>query len=67
MLSDAGYGLIMLICTLLALKTIPMEKATKQMIKLLYYLSYPTIVWGALWQLFWRYYKHTGHMGKTRR
>ncbi len=49
MLSDAGYGLVMLICTLLALKTIPMEKATKQMIKLLYYLSYPTIVWGALY------------------
>lgn len=26
MLSDAGYGLVMLIATLLALKTIPMEK-----------------------------------------
>jgi V/A-type H+-transporting ATPase subunit I len=48
MLSDAGYGLIMLIFTYLILKFVPLEEDKKSFVKMFFYLSFPTILVGAL-------------------
>lgn len=47
MLSDAGYGIVMVVGTVLALKLLPLEKAQKNFAKLLLYLGISTTVWGA--------------------
>lgn len=52
MLSDAGYGLIMFVSTLLALKFLPLEKETKNFVKLFFYLSFPTMFWGIMYGSF---------------
>ncbi|WP_125153831.1 V-type ATP synthase subunit I [Clostridium rectalis] len=49
MLSDAGYGLVMFIATLMVLKFIPLEKESKNMVKLFFYLSIPTMFWGIMY------------------
>ncbi len=49
MVADAGYGIIMLIATLLALKYFKFDDGMKQMIKFFHYLSYPTIAFGVLY------------------
>ncbi|MBU5484887.1 V-type ATP synthase subunit I [Clostridium sp. MSJ-11] len=49
MLSDAGYGLLMLIATALALKFVPLEEETRNFVKLFFYLSLPTIFWGIMY------------------
>jgi Archaeal/vacuolar-type H+-ATPase subunit I len=52
MMADIGYGLIMLIGTLIALKFMDIEGSTRKMVKLLLYCSFPTIVFGILYGSF---------------
>lgn len=49
MVADAGYGLIMLIGTLISLKYFNFEASTKKMIKFFMYLSFPTIAFGLMY------------------
>lgn len=49
MLSDAGYGVVMVISTALALKLLKLEKATRDFMKLFLYLGISTIIWGAIY------------------
>ena len=49
MVADAGYGLLMLIGTLLALKFFHFNPETKKMIKFFMYLSFPTITFGLMY------------------
>ncbi|NEZ45922.1 V-type ATP synthase subunit I [Clostridium niameyense] len=52
MLSDVGYGLMMLVATGLALIIIPLDEDKRQFVKLLFYLSFPTIFWGVMYGSF---------------
>lgn len=49
MLSDAGYGLVMVVGTALALKLLPLEKGQKNFAKLLLYLGISTTIWGIIY------------------
>ncbi|KEH97856.1 V-type ATP synthase subunit I [Clostridium massiliodielmoense] len=49
MLSDAGYGVVMVVTTLIALKFFKLDKAMKNFIKLFLYLGISTIMWGAIY------------------
>lgn len=49
MLSDAGYGIVMLIGTAVALKFFKLEKGTKNFMKLFLYLGISTVFWGAIY------------------
>lgn len=49
MVADAGYGLLMLIGTLIALKYFNFDESTKKMIKFFMYLGFPTIVFGLMY------------------
>ena len=49
MVADAGYGLLMLIGTLLALKFFHFDEEMKKMVKFFMYLSFPTIVFGLMY------------------
>lgn len=48
MLSDAGYGLIMVIATTFILNKFPIEGSLKQNLKLFQYCGISTFIWGAL-------------------
>ncbi len=48
MLSDAGYGLMMLIGTTIALKKFTIEGALKKSLKMFQYCGISTLIWGAL-------------------
>lgn len=52
MVADAGYGLLMLIASLAALKMFKFDDGTKKMVKFFHYLSYPTIAFGLLYGSF---------------
>lgn len=52
MVADMGYGLLMLIGTILALKLFKFDDGMKKMIKFFHYLSYPTIAFGAIYGSF---------------
>ena len=49
MVADAGYGLLMLISTLLSLKFFEFQDKTKKMVKFFMYLSFPTITFGLMY------------------
>lgn len=49
MVADAGYGILMLIGTLIALKVANLSESQKKFIKFFYYLSYSTIIWGVIY------------------
>lgn len=49
MVADMGYGLLMLIGTIIALKYFKFDDGMKKMIKFFHYLSYPTIAFGAIY------------------
>jgi V/A-type H+-transporting ATPase subunit I len=49
MLADAGYGIIMVIGTALALKLFKLEKDTKNFMRLFLYLGISTVFWGAVY------------------
>ncbi len=48
MVGDAGYGLILLIVTFVALKFANLEESQEKFVRFFYYLSFSTIVWGAV-------------------
>ncbi|AMC94280.1 hypothetical protein AOC36_09935 [Erysipelothrix larvae] len=52
MLADLGYGLVMAIGLGLALKFINFKPQTKDMLKLLFYVSFPTMLWGLIYGSF---------------
>lgn len=52
MVADMGYGLLMLIGTIFALKFLNFDDGMKKMIKFFHYLSYPTIAFGAIYGSF---------------
>ncbi|WP_394903671.1 V-type ATP synthase subunit I [Clostridium butyricum] len=52
MVADMGYGLLMLIGTILALKFFNFDDGMKKMVKFFHYLSYPTIAFGAIYGAF---------------
>ena len=52
MVADMGYGLLMLIGTILALKFFNFDDGMKKMVKFFHYLSYPTIAFGAIYGSF---------------
>lgn len=49
MLSDAGYGLTMVIGTLIALNIFKLDKGMKNFMKLFLYLGISTTIWGAIY------------------
>lgn len=49
MLADAGYGIIMVVGTALALKLFNLEKDTKNFMRLFLYLGISTAFWGAIY------------------
>ncbi|AOR24208.1 V-type ATP synthase subunit I [Clostridium taeniosporum] len=52
MVADAGYGLLMLLGTLAALKLFNFDAEAKKMVKFFMYLSFPTILFGFLYGSF---------------
>ncbi|NMA58466.1 V-type ATP synthase subunit I [Clostridium cochlearium] len=52
MLSDFGYGLVMFVSTIVALKLLPLEEESKNFVKLFFYLSIPTMFWGIMYGSF---------------
>lgn len=52
MLADVGYGLIVLIGSICALKFLKLEKGMKDFMKFFFYLSFPTIFFGAIYGSF---------------
>ena len=52
MLADMGYGLVLIISTLVALKFFNLSEKQKDFIRFFNYLSYPTIVWGLIYGSF---------------
>ncbi|WP_291584346.1 V-type ATP synthase subunit I [Clostridium sp. UBA6640] len=49
MLSDAGYGLVMFIGSLVALKLFNLDEDKRKSIKMFFYLSISTIFWGVMY------------------
>ncbi|MPQ42832.1 V-type ATP synthase subunit I [Clostridium tarantellae] len=52
MVADAGYGLVMLIASLIAVKFLNLEESKKQFAKFFLYLSFPTILFGLIYGSF---------------
>lgn len=48
MVADAGYGLVMLLGTLFALKKFNLDKPTRNFVRFFFYLSFSTIFWGLI-------------------
>lgn len=49
MVADAGYGILMLIGTLVALKVANLSESQEKFIRFFHYLSYSTIAWGVIY------------------
>ncbi|MDF2880847.1 MAG: V-type synthase subunit [Clostridiaceae bacterium] len=49
MLSDFGYGLVIFIASLLALKLLPLEKVAKKFMRLFFSISISTMFWGIIY------------------
>lgn len=52
MVADMGYGLLMLVATLVALKKFKFDEETRRFVKFFFYLSFPTIGFGAIYGSF---------------
>jgi V/A-type H+-transporting ATPase subunit I len=52
MIGDLGYGLFILIATSLALKFFNLDKGTKLFVRFLFYVSFSTMIWGAIFGSF---------------
>ncbi|NLK43744.1 MAG: V-type ATP synthase subunit I [Tissierellia bacterium] len=46
MVADAGYGVIMLIATIVALKVANLSESQEKFVRFFHYLSYSTLAWG---------------------
>lgn len=52
MLADVGYGIVMGLVMLLALKWVKLKPGTERMARFLFYLSFSTILWGFIYGSF---------------
>lgn len=52
MMADIGYGLLMAVAGIFALKFVELDSGTRKMVKLLLYCSIPTIIFGFLYGSF---------------
>ncbi|MBP1918458.1 V-type ATP synthase subunit I [Youngiibacter multivorans] len=52
MVADVGYGLILLVGTAVILKIANLSESTEKFIRFFFYLSIPTIFWGAIYGSF---------------
>ncbi|MBR0575823.1 V-type ATP synthase subunit I [Proteiniclasticum sp. BAD-10] len=52
MVGDLGFGLVMLVGTVLALRFFNLDKGTKTFVRFFFYLSFSTIVWGLVFGSF---------------
>ena len=52
MLADVGYGLVMLLVTGIALKAFELKEGMANMLRFLFYLSFPVILWGFVYGSF---------------
>ncbi|MDR7871476.1 MAG: V-type ATP synthase subunit I [Tissierellaceae bacterium] len=52
MIADIGYGILMLIGTLVALKRFNLKESMKNSVRFFHYLSYSTIIWGMIYGSF---------------
>jgi V-type ATPase 116kDa subunit family. len=49
MVADMGYGMLMLIATVVALKFLKLRQSQRPFIRFFFYLSFSTIFWGAIY------------------
>ncbi len=49
MMGDAGYGILLLLGTMYALKKLKLKKSMRRMVTFFFYLSIPTIIWGIIY------------------
>ena len=49
MLSDAGYGFVLFLASLLALKLLPLDKSVQKFMKLFVSIGISTMIWGVLY------------------
>lgn len=52
MLADVGYGLLMMIVMFGALKLINLEPSKQKFVRFLFFLSFPTMIWGYIYGAF---------------
>ncbi|GAA0070200.1 V-type ATP synthase subunit I [Clostridium sardiniense] len=52
MVADVGYGLLVLIGSIVALKVLKLDKGQRQFAKFFFYLSFPTILFGFIYGAF---------------
>lgn len=52
MLADLGYGMLMFLVMFLVLKTVELKTGTKNMVRMLFYVSIPTMIWGIIYGSF---------------
>lgn len=52
MMADVGYGLVMAVVGIIALRFVELDSGTKKMVKILLYCSIPTIIFGFLFGSF---------------
>ncbi len=52
MVADVGYGLLVLIGSIVALKALKLDKGQRQFAKFFFYLSFPTILFGFIYGAF---------------
>lgn len=52
MIGDAGYGLLVFILTMLALKVLKLNDSTKKMVSFISYISVSSIIWGLIFGSF---------------
>lgn len=52
MVADIGYGLLVLIGSIIALKVLKLDKGQRQFAKFFFYLSFPTILFGFIYGAF---------------
>lgn len=50
MLGDVGYGLLLLLATLFMIKKADMQGGMRNLVKMLFYCSFPTIIGGVLFE-----------------
>ncbi|RLK64030.1 V-type ATP synthase subunit I [Atopobacter sp. AH10] len=66
MAADFGYGLVLWLGTLLALKALHLRGAMKKNIKLFHILSYPTMVWGLIFGSFFGFEMPVGLLSTSK-
>lgn len=65
MLSDLGYGLIMVLGTVFALKSFKLNDGAQKFMKLFFYLGISTVVWGTVYGSFFGNILTSEYLGNT--